>query len=288
VGVAGYCCAVALLLPECCPAAATARRIVSTSPGVTEILYALGLGDRVVGVTNYCRYPAEASRKPRIGTFLEPNLEVIAALRPDLVVIIRNPVDLAGRLKQLGLNAFEVDTLTVDGIYRATEEIAARAGAAGQGRALVASLRSALERIRRSTASGPRRPMVFIVGRTPGTLESLVAAGKASYLGELIEIAGGRNIFRDAVSAYPRVSLETILARNPEVIVDMGDFAHVDRVTEQDRRRVLALWRRYPVIAAVRDRRVHAVASDIFVVPGPRMVEAARAFARMLHPETAP
>jgi len=127
--------------------------------------------------------------------------------------------------------------------------------------------------------------MLFLVWRSPNALEGLIAAGRASYLNELITVAGGVNIFRDAPTAYPKVSLEEILARDPEVIVDMGEMARTAGVTEADKQRVLRLWDRYPSLTAVRTRHVFAVAADIFVVPGPRMVEAAREFARMLHPE---
>ncbi|MCP5119128.1 MAG: ABC transporter substrate-binding protein, partial [bacterium] len=122
-------------------------------------------------------------------------------------------------------------------------------------------------------------------GRTPQALEALMAVGRASYLNVLMEIAGGENVLRDAASAYPRISLETVLSEDPEVIVDMGEMANTVGVSDQDKRRVVELWQRYPAIAAVRDKRVYAVASDIFVVPGPRMVDAAIAFARMMHPE---
>jgi len=126
---------------------------------------------------------------------------------------------------------------------------------------------------------------MFVIGRTPGALEGLMAVGPSSYLNELMEIAGGENIFEEAAAAYPKVSLEEILARDPEVIIDMGEMADTVGVSEADKRRVEALWKRYPAITAVADDRVFAVASDIFVVPGPRMVQAAQEFFRMLHPE---
>jgi len=274
---------VALLLPLAL--AAQPRRIVSTAPAATELLFALGLGDRVAGVTNYCRYPPEAARIAKVGSFLEPNLEVIAALRPDLVVIIKNPIALAGKLHLLRLKTLELDPHTLAGIFDSTVRLARAAGVPERGARLVQSMQAGLGEIRSRIAGRPKRGMVFIVGRTPGAIEGLVAVGKASYLSELIEIAGGENVFRGAVSAYPRISLEQMLATNPAVIVDMGDMTDTVNVTEQDKRRVVALWGRYPVLSAVQHQRVFAVASDIFVVPGPRLVEAAREFARMLHPE---
>jgi iron complex transport system substrate-binding protein len=261
------------------------RRIVSTAPSITETLFALGLGERVAGVTTFCNYPEEARRLPKIGTYIQPNLEVIVGLRPDLVVVETNPIRLREKLEALGLRVLELQFTSVGDIYRSIERLGQAAAVPERAKALAGSIHSQLDEIRRRTAPLPERRMLLLVGRTPNALEGLIAVGKASYLNELITIAGGANIFRDAPTAYPKVSLEEILARNPEVIVDMGEMARTRGVTEADKQRVVRLWERYPSLTAVRTRRVFAVASDIFVVPGPRMVEAARAFARMLHPE---
>jgi ABC-type Fe3+-hydroxamate transport system substrate-binding protein len=126
---------------------------------------------------------------------------------------------------------------------------------------------------------------MFVVGRAPGRLEDIIVVGQASYLNELMRTAGGQNVFADAIAPYPKVGAEDILARNPEVIVDMGDMANTVGVTTEHKRSVVELWNRYSAVAAVRNHQVFAVAADIFVVPGPRLVDAARAFARMLHPE---
>lgn len=266
-------------------ASLTPGRIVSTAPAATEILFALGLGDRVVGVTQFCNYPPEAKTKPRVGTFLQPNLEVIVALRPDLVIIQKNPVQLGERLAAMGLRTLEVDQPTVEAVFDSIRRIAAAAGVPARAAELEKKMRADLEGIRRKAGSCARRRVLFVVGRNPNAVEGLVAVGKGSYLNELIAIAGGRNIFAESPAAYPKVGLEEVLARNPEVIIDMGDMAQTTNVSEAHRRYVIALWNRYPALAAVRNRRVYAVASDIFVVPGPRIVEAAREFARMLHPE---
>jgi len=276
--------ALAFLLPLA--ASAQVQRIVSTTPSVTEMLFALGLGDRVVGVTTDCRFPEEAQRLPKIGTFIQPNLEVILGLRPDLVIIQENPTQMRERMESLGLSVLELEHKSVEDIYVSLRRIAAAAGEADREEAVSARIRNELQAIQQRTSALPKRRALFIIGRTPGALEGLMAVGAASYLSELLEIAGGENIFADALAAYPKVSLEEILARDPEVIVDMGEMANTVGVTEADKRRVTELWSRYPAIAAVREKRVFAVASDIFVVPGPRMVEATREFVRMLHPET--
>ena len=261
------------------------RRIVSTAPAITEILFAAGLGDRVVGVSNFCHYPDEARTRKKIGTYIQPDLEAIAALRPDMVVIQNNPIQLGSKLARLNLNVIEVDYSTVAQIHTAIETIASAGGKAEEGRQLAARLRAELEQIRSTAARLPRRKIAFIVGRNPGAIEGTIAAGRKTYLSELMEIAGGENVFHDAAAPYPQVSLESLLARDPDVIVDMGDMTHTQGVTEAHKRSVVALWGKYPHLKAVRLGRVFAVAEDFFVVPGPRMTLAAREFARMLHPE---
>jgi iron complex transport system substrate-binding protein len=151
---------------------------------------------------------------------------------------------------------------------------------------LNSEIRARLDAIRRRAASLPRRSLVFIVGRSPGSLDDLTAVGKGSYLNELIEIAGGVNALARTAMPYPKVSVESIIGLNPDVLVDMGDMAETLGVTEEHKRSVVALWSRYPALKAAAQGRVFAVASDIFVVPGPRVADAAEAFEKMLHAGT--
>lgn len=263
-------------------ASAQPRRIVSTAPSITEILYAIGLGERVVGVTTYCHYPPDARTKPKIGTYIEPNLETIASLRPDLVIIQKNPIHLADKLQSLKLKVLEISHDTLDEVYVSIQRVGDAAGASDAARKLVARLHSEMAAVRKRSGDKPARRMMFVVGRTPGHIEGVIAVGSASYLNGLIEAAGGTNIFKTAAAAYPKVGLEEILSRNPQVIVDMGDMSQTEHVAEEHKRAVVNLWRAYPSLDAVKNGRVFAVASDIFTVPGPRMAEAARAFAEML------
>jgi iron complex transport system substrate-binding protein len=263
----------------------TPKRIVSTAPSITELLYALGVGDRVVGVDRFSRYPAEALRKPKIGDYGNPNLEAIAALRPDLVIIPVNPIRLAERLRVLRLKVLEIDQETIAKLYDSFRIVGQATGTAAQAAKLEATVRTQLEAIRTRAAPLKHTRMMFVVGRTPNRLDGLIVVGQASYLNEIIALAGGENVFRDAVAPYPGVSLEEVLARNPDVIVDMGEMADTVGVTEERKREVTSLWDRLSSVAAVKQHRVYAVASDIYVEPGPRVVDAAKAFLAMLHPE---
>jgi iron complex transport system substrate-binding protein len=264
------------------------RRIVSTAPSITEMLYALGLGDRVVGVTTFCHYPPEAARKPKIGNYLRPDVEAILALRPDLVIAEKSMIRQAITLPRLKLNVLEVDDSTVQGIYESIRAIGHATGTAQKAEAVCRGMRNELESIRRRTSRLPLVRVLFVVGRTPGRIEDLIAAGSSSYLNEVMEIAGGRNVLGDAAIAYAKVSLEEVLSRDPDVIIDMGEMAQTVGVTEEQKRAVASLWRRYPNLKAVRTNKVFAVASDLFVVPGPRVADAARRLAGLLRPEVAP
>jgi iron complex transport system substrate-binding protein len=264
---------------------AAPQRIVSTAPSITELLYALGLGDRVVGVTRFCRYPPEAQKKPKIGDYINPNLEAIAALKPDLVVIQTNPVRLAERLGALRLRTLEINQENIAAIYNSTRIVGDATGATARATQLIDSIRGQLNQIRGRTAQLRPRRVMFVIGRSPHRLDGMIVVGQASYLNEVIHLSGGENVFRDAVAAYPEVSLEEVIARNPEVIVDMGEMSDPVAVTEQQKRDVVSLWGRMQVIRAVKQHAVFPVASDFYVVPGPRVVDAVRAMLKMLHPE---
>jgi len=261
------------------------QRIVSAAPAITETLFALGLGDRVVGVTTHCRFPEEARKKSKIGGYLRPSLEAIVALRPDLVIAERAPSNLATQLAGLKIPVVEVDFKTLPDILGSFQKIAAAAGIPERGLALRNSTMRQMDQIRSRVKSYQRVKIMFVVGRTPSTLTGIIVVGGNSYLSELMAIAGGANAFADADAAYPKVTLEEVLARDPDVILDRADMGDQSAATEAQKRAVITLWRAYPMLKAVKRDRVVFGISDIFFVPGPRIVDAAQAFAKMLHPE---
>lgn len=275
----------ALLLAASLASAAPAR-IVSTAPSLTEILYALGLGDQVVGVTTYCTYPAEAQHKPKVGTFLQPDLERILALRPDLVLIVKNPVQLSAKIAALGLNPHEFDQDSVADIQESILRIGQLTGKQAEARRLRDSIQTRLDRIRNAVQNRPRRTALFLVGRSSGTLQGMVGAGPRTFIDELMALAGGKNVLAESPIQYPRTSLEQILAADPEFILDMGDFAHASGKPGQPEHEIRALWGKYSQLRAVRQNHVKVIGSDVFVRPGPRLVDAAVELQRILHPET--
>jgi ABC-type Fe3+-hydroxamate transport system substrate-binding protein len=250
-------------------------RIVSTSPSITETLFALGVGNRVVGVSTYCRYPTEVLTLPKVGTYARPDPEKIALLRPDLAIIHSGSATLPDRLAALRIEFLEVSQTSLSDVYVFIREIGRAAGVTAQAERLVQNIHSRLEAIQ-GQAQGARKPSVLLlVGKDPGRLTNMIGAGPKAYLGELLEIAGGRNILADAaLIPYPRISLETVVRLDPDLILDasgMGDLKE-DVRTMQDRMR--EPWLRHRELTAVRNGRVVAITSEALVVPGPRVVDA--------------
>jgi iron complex transport system substrate-binding protein len=263
--------------------AATPARIVSTSPSITETLFALGLGDRVVGVSRFCRYPEEALKLPKVGTFLKPDAELIAGLRPGLVIVHAGPNGIERQLNVLRIPFVAVERGTLASVYSSIRTIGEAAGVTERATGLIARLEQDLGRVRSAVAGRAPRRVLLIVGRQSGTLTDLIAVGRDSYLSDLVTLAGGVNVLADpGLPEYPRISMETVIRLAPDVIIDDGEMSD----TTEDRRRrsaaTLRLWKAAPVDAA-RGDRVYTVPSEAFTVPGPRVVEVAETLAMWLH-----
>ena len=284
--VSALTCAAALLLAlETVVSAqgAIPARIVSTSPSITETLFALGLGPRVVGVSTYCRFPEAVTKLPKVGTFLKPEPETIARLEPDLVFLHAGPNSAASQLASLGIKTAVVDRGGLSNVFSTIRQISGAARVPQQGETLVTEITGALDRVKAAVAGRPPRKVLVIVGRRTGTLTDLIAVGPGSYLNDIIGIAGGANVMASVRFEYPRISMETIISLAPDVIVDVGEMG--ESPADSDRRRQVteSLWARQTLVKAVRDRAVHAVHDEAFVVPGPRIVNVARRMAEWLH-----
>ncbi|RMG00640.1 MAG: ABC transporter substrate-binding protein [Planctomycetota bacterium] len=270
---------------------AAPERIVSLAPSITETLFALGVGDRVVGVTDYCEFPPEAKNLPTVGGYLTPNLEAIVALEPDLVVAPKGEQSPAEAVARLGLPVLIVENRSVDGVLETFEILGKRLGVPERGRALRRRCETQMRAIARRV-EGLQRPRVLItVDRTVDgdRLQDVYAAAQDGYLDHLCTLAGGRNVCR-AAARFPIISAEGILAMNPEVVFDLvGKVApRSDDTTEQANKRreaLLAAWRRLDQVEAVRNGRVYLVGPDVTVVPGPRFNQLLEFMARRIHPE---
>jgi len=254
------------------------QRIVSLVPSVTETVFALDRGDRLVGISTFCDYPPDAVRKiPRAGSYLTPNVEVIIALAPDVVIGVPTPGNQAAveQLRALGLNVVIVGERTLDDTWQAIRTIGRWTGNDAGAEALVTRVQGEIAAVRADAARVPRRKLLFVVGHDP-----LVAAGTGLYVDELIDAAGGINVAASAAGAWPRLSLETVIAAAPEVIIDsaMGSEANQG---------LAAYWEPYASVPAVRDGRLWPQRSDALLRPGPRSGLAARELFEMINAQPA-
>jgi iron complex transport system substrate-binding protein len=257
-------------------ALAKPERIVSTSPSITEMLFALGLGPHVVGVSNYCEYPPQVKELPKVGTYLRPDAERIARLKPDLVIVHKLPNDLTNRLAALHIAYAEVDRGGLTDAYEEIREIGDATGAKTQADKLIETMRARLDQIHAQTEGKKKSRVIFVIGRDPGMLSNLIVVGHDNFLDELIEVAGGVNVIAEQSSQpYPHISLETILRNQPDILIDMGDMGSGPEERERKAKENRALWDSVPNLSAVKQGHVYCLTSTAFVVPGPRAVEAA-------------
>ena len=253
------------------------QRIVSVAPSVTETLFALGLGDRLVGVSSYCQFPPEALKKEKVGGYINPSLEKIVALRPDLVIGIAEG-DLktfVDRLAKLKIPVYIANPKNVFGVITSIQHIGKVTSSARSAQRVTQAIRERVQAIQ-TKVQGRLRPRVLHVLN----FEPLISAGKGTFVDDLIRLGGGRNIAETAQGKYPRFSLEEVLAVDPEVII-LASMRSDDPLTEQRQ-----WWGRWKTITAVRQGRIHVLNSDLIHRPSPRIVDGLEQVARAIHPET--
>jgi iron complex transport system substrate-binding protein len=260
------------------------RRIVSLAPSITEILFQLGLGDRVVGVSRYCKYPAEACDRPRVGGFFDPNIEVIRKLRPDLVIVTKSATGPEKRLGEFGLDTLSVEHRDPEGIFESIHEIGRICQVEKRAERLVAEMRARLKRVTEKVADRPAPRVMIAVDHTlgGGRIENVYVAGGSAYFNPIIRWAGGRNVFEDVPEAVPVIAREAMLQANPEVIVDLIKVASAPDGSAESYREA---WGQMKHIDAVKDGRVYVLTEDYATVPGPRFVLVVEDLAKLLHPE---
>jgi iron complex transport system substrate-binding protein len=260
------------------------QRIVSMAPSITETLYALGLGDRVVGVTRFCEYPPEAKDKPKVGGFCDPNVEAIVALKPDLVIVLEDDEFLLAVLQKLGLETLVVSHKTVQGVIDSFRVIGRVCGKGAEGRRLAETYQDRIRSIQEKTEGLPKPRVLFaldrIIGR--GHLIDVYVAGADDYFDQIIACAGGENAYQERRVRYPILSPEGIIWLNPDVIVDVVASPSWEKT---DRNLIVADWNEVKQVSAVKNHRVIVLNQSYAYVPGPRSLQLIEELARLLHPE---
>jgi iron complex transport system substrate-binding protein len=240
------------------------RRVIALTPSLVETLFALGLGDRVVGVGDYSTWPPEVEKRPHLGGLFNPNLERIVSLKPDLAVLIPSERDLAAKLQPLGIDVLVVENESLADVERSFHTMAERCGVAEAGERLAAEWRQGLAP---SPLPGPPPRVMLSVGRQPGRLGDLIVAGKGTFFHELLERLDAENAFADAPGLYPQINLEEIVARRPEVVFELRAYP----VTPEVAASLRSDWGELGDIPAVSERRIEILAGDYVVIPGPRL-----------------
>lgn len=260
-------------------AAAMPKRIVSLAPSITESLFALGLGERVVGITSYCRYPPEVEGIARIGGYLTPSYEALAAARPDLVIVLPEHADIIPRLDALGLDVLPLDHRTLDGIVGGLQLIARRCGSAAAD-ALVPALASGLARIEGVVGDRPRPRTLIVLGRQGDRsgFRSVLGGGAGGLHHDLVVRAGGLNVLVDSAVSYPSISAEGLLRLDPDAILECAPGRGAADALRGE-------WSALPALRAVRTGRVTVFTEACLSVPGPRLVRLVGEMARALHPD---
>ncbi|MDH5741144.1 MAG: cobalamin-binding protein [Nitrospira sp.] len=250
-------------------------RVVSLAPSITEMLFALGLDEQIVGVTEFCDYPAEAQSKPKVG-YTNPSVEVLVALRPELVFAPKDFLrpDLQSKLEQLKIPLFVLEAQSVEDIPLQIHTLGKMFEKTSVANEITQTMRQRIADIRRKVEPLSAKRVLYVLNSQP-----LISVGPGSFIHQMLGLAGGTNIAAQAGVAYPRLSMETVLAEDPEVLIfPVGDVETVPRSEQKQ-------WLRWESLSAVKQQRFHEVASNLLNRPGPRIVEGLAQLANAIHPE---
>ena len=257
------------------------QRIISLSPNTTEILYGVGAFSRVIAVSDYCDYPPEVKNLPRIGGWQNINLERVASFKPDLIIFAGAQAPFVkDRLDALGIRTLAVPSRSLEDAFTAIEEIGRATGNVREAEALSERTRSQIEEVRSLVRGLPRRRVLCIVDRVPGTLRDLYSASHGTFFVQLIEAAGGESIAPPAEGGWGKITKEAVVALNPEIIIDMAQSPQ-GKLGEDPQ----AVWRELSTVSAVREGRVYSLRETSVLHPSQFVGDTARRFAELIHPE---
>ncbi len=250
-------------------------RVVSLAPSITEMLFALGLDEQIVGVTEFCDFPAAAAGKPKIG-YANPNLESLLALRPDMIVAPRefHRANVLAKLEELKVPVFLLEASSLENIFSHIHQLGRIFDRSTAAHAMTSDMRKRMAEISSRVESLPRTRVLYVLNSQP-----LITVGPGSYIHQMIGLVGGINIASGASTPYPRLTMETVLKEDPEVLIfPMGSVETVPRSEQQ-------AWRRWTTLTAVQQNRLREVSANALNRPGPRVMEGLEALAKVIHPE---
>jgi iron complex transport system substrate-binding protein len=256
-------------------------RIISVIPAVTEMLFALGAGPEVVAVGTFDQYPPEVAKLPRVGALLDPDLERILSLRPDLVVVYESQSDFRQQLERAAVPTFVYKHAGLADITETIRRLGARIGREVEAAATVRKIEDQLAAIRKRVAGRPKPRTLLVFDRDALALRGIYASGGVGFLQDMLDVAGGENVFGDVQRQSLQATTELILARRPDVVIEFRSGT----LTPEQRSKEIAVWQNLPSVPAVRSKRITIITDQRAVVPGPRVAEGTELIARAIHPD---
>jgi iron complex transport system substrate-binding protein len=251
-------------------------------PALTEVLFAIGAGQQVAAVSSYDDFPPQVKTLPHVGALLDPDVERILTLRPDLVLTYGSQGSLESQLKRAGIGIFSYRHGGIQTILQTVRDLGLATGHASAADRTAREIDAQLSRTRQRVGRFARPRVLLVFGRQPQSLRQMYVTGGVGFLNDMLEVAGGINVFDDVTQESVQPSQETLLSRAPEVIIEVRSGrsdAETDAVGER------RAWSPLSSIPAVKNARIHFLTGSEFVVPGPRVGVAAERLARVLHPE---
>jgi len=260
------------------------QRIISLAPSITETLFAIGAGPQVVGVTKYCDYPSATESLPKVGGFIDPNIEAIVALQPDLVVLLTNHAGVIKQLKQLNINVLPVSNTSLDDIKQTITTLGQATEHKDKAKQIVDNINAKIAVIKAKVANLPKPRVMIAMGHSIGSenITQVFIAGKHDFFNDLIELAGGTNAYQGTHLKVPSVSIEGIMQLNPQVILDV--FPEPDDHRD-DLNLILKRWHKMRYVDAIKNNRIHIIEEDYATIPGPRIFLLLEQIAPFIHPE---
>ena len=258
------------------------QRIISTSPSITEILFELGLQDRIVAVTDFCIYPEEACHLPSIGGVLNPDIETIVSLTPDLIILQSDSAKMEKNIKSLGIPTFSIKVRTISDIFESINRLGKELNCQEVAKKLLLLLKNKINGFKQRLAGQLPKKVLLLLGDSSDPARDLYAVGPGTFLNELLVLSGGINILKNSNAQYPKLSKEFIIEQSPEIIIEAGPKSNLPQ-TEIDYR--IEQWNRFPTIQAVKEKRIHFISADYILIPGPRLVKILEKFAKVIHPD---
>lgn len=250
------------------------RRIISLAPAVTEILFQLGKGDLIVGNTKFCDYPEAARKIKKVGGLLDLNLEMVIDIKPDLIILYPEQAEKVKILEEK-TRLLVVKHRNLADLFEAIRIISQELNVPRQGGAMIAGIKNTFARIRAEVPEKRKIKTLLVAGRNPDRLSNIYIVGSDDYLNEILDVAGGVNVYNGKLS-YPNISIESIVAMNPDVIIELS--AYNQNIEDQA---ILDIWKKFPIITAVRQNRIHIIRDPVWLRPGPRVALIAQKMAEI-------